>query len=94
MRPSILFGADSRQERKVVKPAAHGFYWTEGTRGIGWADNAIPPLKTGSSFGIPSPPAIWNRKTGRIFYTGYPRCRTTTGLPIALDATRWRQNAG
>src|SRR5262249_139954 len=38
-----------------------GFYWTEGNRGIGWAPNAIPTLKGGSSVGIPSPPAIWLR---------------------------------
>lgn len=37
---------------------AHGFYWTEGVRGLGWAPNAIPTLKNGSSVGIPSPPAI------------------------------------
>ena len=38
--------------------AACGFYWTEGNRGLGWAVNAIPTLKGGSAFGIPSPPAI------------------------------------
>jgi DNA (cytosine-5)-methyltransferase 1 len=37
---------------------AHGFYWTEGTRGLGWAPNAVPTLKNGSTVGIPSPPAI------------------------------------
>ena len=37
---------------------ACGFYWTEGNRGVGWADNAVPPLKGGSGLGIPSPPAI------------------------------------
>ena len=37
---------------------ACGFYWTEGNRGLGWADNAVPPLKGGSGLGIPSPPAI------------------------------------
>ncbi len=37
---------------------AHGFYWTEGTRGLGWAPDSIPPLKNGSTVGIPSPPAI------------------------------------
>lgn len=37
---------------------AHGFYWTEGVRGLGWAVDAIPPLKNGSTVGIPSPPAI------------------------------------
>lgn len=37
---------------------AHGFYWTEGVRGLGWAADAIPTLKNGSTVGIPSPPAI------------------------------------
>lgn len=37
---------------------ACGFYWTEGNRGIGWADDAVPTVKGGSSLGIPSPPAI------------------------------------
>ena len=38
---------------------AHGFYWTEGTRGLGWAVDAVPTIKGGSGLGIPSPPAIW-----------------------------------
>jgi DNA (cytosine-5)-methyltransferase 1 len=37
---------------------AHGFYWTEGRGGLGWAVDAIPTLKNGSTIGIPSPPAI------------------------------------
>lgn len=37
---------------------AHGFYWTEGIRGLGWAADAIPTLKNGSTVGIASPPAI------------------------------------
>ena len=37
---------------------AHGFYWTEGTRGLGWAPNAVPTLKVGSAINIPAPPAI------------------------------------
>jgi DNA (cytosine-5)-methyltransferase 1 len=39
--------------------AARGFYWTEGTRGLGWAPDAVPTLKGGSTIGIPSPPGIW-----------------------------------
>ncbi len=35
-----------------------GFYWTEGVRGLGWAVDAVPTLKGGSTIGIPSPPAI------------------------------------
>ena len=26
---------------------AHGFYWTEGIRGLGWAQDAIPTMKNG-----------------------------------------------
>lgn len=37
---------------------ACGFYWTEGVRGLGWAVDAVPTLKGGSTIGIPSPPAI------------------------------------
>jgi DNA (cytosine-5)-methyltransferase 1 len=39
--------------------SAFGFYWTEGLRGLGWAQDALPTLKGGSTVGIPSPPAIW-----------------------------------
>jgi DNA (cytosine-5)-methyltransferase 1 len=44
---------------------ACGFYWTEGTRGLGWAVDAVPTLKGGSTIGIPSSPAIW-MPDGRI----------------------------
>lgn len=43
-----------------------GFYWTEGTRGLGWAVDAVPTLKGGSTIGIASPPAIWNPRNGFI----------------------------
>ncbi len=41
-----------------LKNLAHGFYWTEGRGGLGWAVDAIPTLKNGSTIGIPSPPAV------------------------------------
>lgn len=43
-----------------------GFYWTEGRGGLGWAVNGVPTLKGGSSIGIPSPPAIWDRSGDRL----------------------------
>lgn len=43
-----------------------GFYWTEGLRGLGWAVDAVPTLKGGSTIGIPSPPAIWDPRDGSI----------------------------
>lgn len=50
---------------------AHGFYWTEGLRGLGWARDATPPLKGGSTIGIPSPPAVWlpDEEPGRKLVT-------------------------
>lgn len=44
---------------EYYKGASYGFYWTEGLRGLGWAHDAVPTLKGGSTVGIPSPPAIW-----------------------------------
>ncbi len=52
-----------------------GFYWTEGVRGLGWAINAVPTLKGGSTIGIASPPAI-------IFPDG------RVGTPDIRDAER------
>ncbi len=59
--PSLVLMADDAGDPSVSlrKKVACGFYWTEGNTGLGWAMDAIPPLKGGSSFGIPSPPAIW-----------------------------------
>ena len=63
----ILFnqehGEVTIQDRRGL---ACGFYWTEGVRGLGWAVDAIPTLKGGSTIGIPSPPAIWRPGTGTI----------------------------
>jgi len=59
--PRAVLFADDEGERDVEEVAdnAYGFYWTEGRRGLGWAVDAVPTLKGGSTLGIPSPPAIW-----------------------------------
>ncbi len=56
----VLFADDATPPERPTKLTthAHGFYWTEGTRGLGWAPDAVPTLKNGSTVGIPSPPAI------------------------------------
>ena len=58
----VLFVDDAghldEPDRRKMPGEACGFYWTEGVRGLGWAVDAIPTLKGGSSVGIPSPPAI------------------------------------
>lgn len=46
------------RSRSALGKLAHGFYWTEGLGGLGWAVDAVPTLKNGSTIGIPSPPAV------------------------------------
>lgn len=81
---------------------AFGFYWTEGARGLGWAQDAVPTLKGGSTIGIPSPPAIWipSGEPGRKFLTptiedaealqGFARGWTAPGGDGRRDAARWK----
>lgn len=57
---AILFKGDhTPTESDSTRAAGFGFYWTEGSRGLGWAVDAVPTLKGGSTIGIPSPPAVW-----------------------------------
>lgn len=59
--PASVLLADEAEPRLAetdLQLRAHGFYWTEGVRGLGWAPDAVPTLKNGSTVGIPSPPAI------------------------------------
>lgn len=63
----VLFGCDAREEfTSFTGDQLCGFFWTEGTRGLGWAVDAVPTLKGGSTIGIPSPPAIWDPLDGSI----------------------------
>ena len=72
-----LLGQDAGRPQETKRGRrACGFYWTEGNTGIGWAVDAVPPLKGGSGVHIPSPPAIWFR--GRRFI----------GTPSLGDAER------
>lgn len=58
----VLLSEDAGPEAEPAKDgwrkAACGFYWTEGVRGLGWAHDAVPTLKGGSTVGIPSSPAV------------------------------------
>ena len=49
---------DLERPKTAIGKLAHGFYWTEGLTGLGWAVDCIPTLKNGSTIGIPSPPAV------------------------------------
>lgn len=79
-------------------PVACGFYWTEGIRGLGWAVDAVPTLKGGSTIGIPSPPAIW-MPDGRIVtpdirdaerLQGFPSGWTAPAEAVSKRGARWK----
>jgi DNA (cytosine-5)-methyltransferase 1 len=58
---AVLFGeSEEPNTPPFSRERLCGFYWTEGSRGLGWAVDAVPTLKGGSTIGIPSPPAIWD----------------------------------
>ena len=97
----ILFAdeAGSRPEpMKNGQAVACGFYWTEGLRGLGWAVDAVPTLKGGSTIGIPSPPAILLtdgsvvtpdvRDAERL--QGFPSGWTRPAEAVAKKSVRWK----
>lgn len=57
----VLFADDAGDRSDEFHDDMFGFYWTEGRGGLGWAQDAVPTLKGGSTIGIPSPPAVWVR---------------------------------
>ena len=80
------------------EPVAFGFYWTEGIKGLGWAVNAVPTLKGGSSVGVPSPPAVW-LPSGEIVTAGLRDAERLQGFPkdwtlpaesVAKRGMRWK----
>jgi DNA (cytosine-5)-methyltransferase 1 len=95
----VLFADDTRPEIAAPKltSRAHGFYWTEGIRGLGWAPDAVPTLKNGSTVGIPSPPAIL-LPSGNIIkpdirdaerLQGFPEDWTKPAERVARSGARW-----
>lgn len=74
-REVLFHGNESEPTWPDPSTVACGFYWTEGVRGLGWAVDAVPTLKGGSTIGIPSPPAILS-PDGSV------------GLPALADAER------
>lgn len=77
---------------------ACGFYWTEGVRGLGWAVDAVPTLKGGSTIGIPSSPAIL-MPDGKVVtpdirdaerLQGFPRDWTKPAEREVKKGARWK----
>jgi DNA (cytosine-5)-methyltransferase 1 len=99
--PAAVLFADNHELGPAVPKAkrrATGFYWTEGVRGLGWADEALPTLKGGSTIGIASPPAIWVEGEG--FYLpdirdaermqGFEAGWTEPAEAVARSGHRWK----
>lgn len=95
----VLFhGAEPDAEPQTHRGLPCGFYWTEGVRGLGWAVNAVPTLKGGSTIGIASPPAIW-LPSGEIVtpdirdaerMQGFPADWTSPALAVSRPGHRWK----
>ena len=81
---------------EVDSTADLGFYWTEGRSGLGLAVNAIPPLKAGSTIGIPSAPAILlaNGILGTPDIRDAERCRACRSTGRLREAASRRTAAG
>jgi DNA (cytosine-5)-methyltransferase 1 len=73
-------GAPEEVDQSDREPVAFGFYWTEGIKGLGWAANAVPTLKGGSTVGVPSPPAVW-MPSGQIVTIGLRDAERLQGFP-------------
>jgi DNA (cytosine-5)-methyltransferase 1 len=56
---ALLASDHGPPDEGVFRSDAYGFYWTEGRGGLGWAKDALPTLKGGSTIGINSAPAMW-----------------------------------
>lgn len=95
----VLLADDEPIERHAsalgVRP--HGFYWTEGLGGLGWAVDAVPTLKNGSTIGIASPPAVL-MPDGRIVklgindgerLQGFDADWTLAAESVARPSARW-----
>lgn len=98
----VLLADDAGERIESIRDDAFGFYWTEGLRGLGWAPDAVPTLKGGSTVGIPSPPAVWvpGGEPGRRLLTpsieeaealqGFPRGWTEISDEGRRNGPRWR----
>jgi DNA (cytosine-5)-methyltransferase 1 len=102
--PTRVLFADEAGEpaAETFNDDVYGFYWTEGLRGVGWAQDAVPTLKGGSTIGIPSPPAVWipGREPGLAIGTpcirdaermqGFPAGWTEPAGDVARASSRWK----
>ena len=89
--------AGSRKWPTVALAHPVGFYWTEGRTGHGLTADAVPPLKAGSTLGIPSPPAVF-LPSGRVVTPPIEAVERFQGFPAGWTSVlrarsarhRWR----
>jgi DNA (cytosine-5)-methyltransferase 1 len=97
----VLFADEAGEQdepRVNGHPVARGFYWTEGIRGLGWAVDAVPTLKGGSTVGIPSAPAILLPDNSVVMpeirdaerLQGFPAGWTKPAEKVARKGQRWK----
>jgi DNA (cytosine-5)-methyltransferase 1 len=98
--PSLVLFADDapiERPRSAIGQRPHGFYWTEGLGGLGWAVDAVPTLKNGSTIGIASPPAVL-MPDGRLIklsvrdgerLQGFDADWTAPAETVARPSARW-----
>jgi DNA (cytosine-5)-methyltransferase 1 len=99
--PRTILFADETNQSDGAKPDLSlplGFYWTEGKSGVGLTVEGIPPLKVGSSLGIPSAPAVLF-SDGEVLMPsieacerlqGFPPCWTIAAADNGEKNARWR----
>jgi DNA (cytosine-5)-methyltransferase 1 len=96
---AVIFADDAEPEllETDLSKRAHGFYWTEGLRGLGWAVDSVPTLKNGSTVGIASPPAIL-LPSGNVItpdirdaerLQGFPSDWTAPAEAVSKPSIRW-----
>jgi len=81
--PRTILFADETDPPASSKPDLSvplGFYWTEGRSGVGTTIDGIPPLKIGSSLGIPSAPAVLF-PDGEVLMPSLSACEKLQGFP-------------
>ena len=83
-----------RARTPTIRARLTGFYWTEGLRGLGWAHDAVPTLKGGSTIGIPSRPASGSGTPRSADSSSCRRSRTPRRSRASIAAGRRRGRAG
>jgi DNA (cytosine-5)-methyltransferase 1 len=98
---TAMFSVNSERPEgraSAIRRSSYGFYWTEGTYATGLTVNGVPPLKSGSTIGIPSPPAILfaNGDVGTPTVgdaerlQGFRRGWTKAAATVGRESLRWR----